>query len=131
MNGCHIKPEQFFNLIFGYYDRYSEQTSKTSTGEATTWAYSSAVPSGEVWVIEAVECYHDDPTARKSTIRAYDGTYYIIFAINIALGQYVNLIWSGRVTLKAGDKIAIGVDSLTTGKGVIGQIWGHKMKLAQ
>lgn len=131
MNGCRLKPEQIFNFIFGYNDRYSEDVNATSTGAAGTYAYGTAVPADEVWVVESISFYHNDGAARRGVIGVYDGTRYAWFVDQASLAALTYLPWTGRVTLKAGDKVALYVAALANGKHIVGVAWGYKMKLTQ
>lgn len=131
MNGCHVKPEQFFNLIFGYYDRYAQDVSWILTA-ASGSKFSTPVPAGEVWVINTASMRNMTGAATDFNIRLYLGASMgptIAQASGVA--QYVPMYWNGQIVLKEGDKVYFGVDSGAIGESIWAHVWGYKMKLSQ
>ena len=131
MGGCHIKPEQFFNLIFGYYDVYNEgfDTTTTTAGDNTYTA--AEVPSGEVWIIttlmglnhtKAGGTIHFGKRANTYNYPVIDTRYNTVTRI---------AYWSGMLVLKAGERVYIIHGSCDLNDRRRGYILGYKMKLSQ
>jgi hypothetical protein len=130
MNGCHIKPEQFFNLIFGYNAIYAESGSDLNPGAGTVVQTMSAVPAGEIWILQQVSLRN---TARGARMIAhvYNGTteWDLIDQTTGAAG--VRAIWTGAVVMQAGDYIRLAFYATTAGDDLYWQARGYKMKVSQ
>jgi len=63
MGGCHVQPEQMFDLIWGYHDTLHVLATANAAGTSVTISF-AAVPSDEVWWIQYIT-YQD--TLRQST----------------------------------------------------------------
>ena len=131
MNGCHIKPEQFFNLIFGYYDRYWERQYTLSATAGTNFLAGTAVPAGEIWVVTSLRGVDVNTSPSSLTLQAYDGTTTIVLARKLSPGINTDVIWSGQAFLKAGDYIQARFDGCTLNDDIYLDIMGYKMKLVQ
>jgi len=118
------------NLIFGYNDRHSEHKHVIAPASAAYTLDFTAVPAGEVWIIQAIFgrnanspmdflllCVHDG---------ANDAPLYI--ATSPAAGSWH--AWTGSVVCKAGDKVRLYFYNATVGDNLIAHAWGYKMKVA-
>lgn len=130
LGGCHVKPEQFFNLIFGYYDRYLETVVDTSVNGTTTVS-GSKVPTGEVWVVTHISIWHNDPLARVLRISLFsEGTAHrLVDVMQIAQGYLLER--QGWWVLKAGDRLQGTAEDLAAGRTVRLCGNGFKMKVTQ
>jgi len=127
---CHIKPEQFFNLIFGYYDRYFEALSDLNPGAGTNIKEFSTVPSGEVWIVNNINA-RNDARAVSIMFDAYNGTNSARIKRETSGGAGVDVIWNGTLVLKAGDRARVWFFTTTAGDDLRWEIWGYKMKISQ
>ena len=128
--GCHIKPEQFFNLIFGYNDYYWHYNSTTNWGADYNFMSGDAVPAGEVWVVMAA---HIKNISRGASMA---------ISVKNAAGQQIGLksattsvageamAWSGMAILKEGDYIFYEIGDAVAGDGGNWGSLGYKMKVA-
>lgn len=130
MVGCHVQPEQIFNLIFGYNDRYAESFGKTATG-ATEICLGTQVPAGEVWIVEAIAGANATRRATLIYLQVYDGTIHM--PLNIAQPDATSLMlfWEGKITLKQTDRIRIVITGCVATDVLTAYAWGYKMKLTQ
>ena len=120
-----------FNLIFGYYDRYAETFSATSTGTGWTVALGTEVPPGEVWVITVACAHHDSTSATELEIGSRINSTDYPLNQKLSVATWERLLGVGTVILKAGDRAVAGAYNLTSGKTVYGQVLGYKMKVSQ
>lgn len=126
--GCHLPAEQFFNLIFGYSDRYDEDLSQVAAG-ATVICIGSTVPPGEAWVIQAIWGTDGNRAATGVYLEIMSpGTIGILkHEVPAAAGRFVT--WSGQAVLKETDKVRIVVTGCVAGDTISAGTWGYKMKL--
>lgn len=128
--GCHIKPEQFFNLIFGYYDRYIERKSTTTATAGTNTFSATAVPAGEVWVVTSVRAVNINTNNSEVEFGIYDGTSRKGFYRTLLPGANKDMMWNGHVYLKEADYIQAIFYGCTLNDDIYVDIFGYKMKVA-
>lgn len=128
--GCHVQPEQMFNLIFGYAGQVLEATSAVGAG-ANKSTYSTAVPADEVHVITNVAARHDDGDNRTLMLRVWDGADYYHIARLGNVPKTDVLDRQGMWILVEGDMIEARALSLGAGDNVYVEINGYKMILTQ
>lgn len=130
MSGCHVQPEQAFNLIWGYNDRYFEYGYELNPAAADYTVTLTAVPAGEIWILQGVSA-HDATTAKRIVIFVSDGTTFmaIVDTTQDIVGRRV--LTRGEWVLKEGDKVRIVFVSVTLGDDLYWQVWGYKMVLSQ
>ena len=131
MNGCHIKPEQFFNLIFGYYDRYWLHTYNENATAGTNIQDSGVVPAGEVWIITAVRAVNDNTNVTAIEFFLRSATAYVALYRRFSPGVAADVLWAGSVCLKAGDYVRVIFYGCTLNDNITSDIIGYKMKLSQ
>ncbi len=130
LGGCHVKPEQFFNLIFGYYDQYAEYDSDLAAPAGLVTKSGSAVPADEVWVITHIWSLNASRGAVQLILIAnVEGDQHPLIRTSPAagLGQY----WGGRLVLKEGDYLQWQFLSTVSGDDLYWGALGYKMKLSQ
>ena len=131
MSGCHVQPEQMFNLIFGYNDQYAEVVSSTNAVVGTNELLGTVVPSGEVWVVTAALAFDVQTAASAICIGLYDGSeyYYAIREKSPAAASPVNLV--STYVMKPGDKALGRFFGCVAGDDIYAHFLGYKMKLSQ
>jgi len=131
MAGCHVQPEQMFNLIFGYNAQYAEYVSTITGAAPDRWVYLSEVPVGEVWVVTNISA--SDVTAAPSSIQlyVYDGAGYFSLAEDTSPVRAAMTVAQGWFVMKFGDRIAIRYRGVVAGHSTYGTALGFKMKLTQ
>ena len=129
--GCHIKPEQFFNLIFGYNDTLHDKKTVTSTGTSATMD-SSAVPAGEIWIVRQVSGGSGSRQATLLDCQIYEAatTLHGLGAVQ-PVGTSWTLCRETEVILKATDQIRGIFYGVANGDSVSMTIHGYKMKVSQ
>jgi|GEM_PF-5407289 len=129
--GCHVKPEQFFNLIFGYYDQVLIAKTVVATG-TTCVLDSDAPPSGEVWVITSVGGSDNSRQSTYGEIGIMEGG---INKRNLYPLAPVGVSWTlgtrTMIILQAGDKVRLRLGGTENGDTCEAFFHGYKMKLAQ
>ena len=129
--GCHIKPEQFFNLIFGYNDRYAQQVSNLNASAGSNYLFGTTVPAGEIWVVGTMAASNVNTISSGISVGVYDGaTYYTLTAKKSpAAAEWVP--WSGIMVLKEGDRLFAWFGACAAGDDLFFNANGYKMKVAQ
>ena len=130
MPGCHVQPEQMFNLIFGYSDAFAETIEVVGTG-GNDVAGGSIVPSGEVWVATGISAQHNDPTARHTMLGVNDGTDSHSLLRQQDLAQWFMLAEAVHWVLKAGWTVYAQFNSLGIGREGSLRVLYYKMILVQ
>jgi hypothetical protein len=129
-DGCHVKPEQFFNLIFGYHDRYSATKTEFNPGGAPISLILPAVDPGEVWVLNTfwgMNGTRDDNIQLK--VNAGGEIHYL--AYGPSGGAARPIIWNGAIPLKQGDTLFVTFWANQAGDDLYCGALGSKMKLTQ
>ena len=131
MGGCHVQPEQMFNLIFGYNDQYRQVVWTASATLGANRQYGTEVPAGEVWVVTSMCAYDGTNNPGQIAVGMYNGSSYL--NVNMAVGVVANqaVVFNGLMVMKAGDKAQAFYGSCTAGDGLTFAITGYKMKLVQ
>ena len=131
LGGCHIKPEQFFNLIFGYYDRYFEIGSDLNAPAGNVLKSLSAVPSDEVWMLQH---FHAADANRQLRIQCQiigTGGQAIEIRDTLADATSFAVTHSGWYILKPGDYVRFLFVGVVLNDDLWWKAWGFKMKLSQ
>ena len=130
MYGCHIQPEQMFNLIFGYNGTYIDQKSNLNASEGPNWLYGNVVPVGEVWVITVMRGINLNRTT-EILLGSYDGTTISAVQDCVQPSTSASVVWSGMMVLPAGYRTIAGFVSCQAGDDIYFDIHGYKMKVSQ
>jgi len=119
----------FAGAFGSYHDRWCERVgAEAPAGGGNTFAESSAVPAGYVYVLQAVSAHHDDATARRVQI-SLGGQQYTIIAQRMAADTWEAAIANGCWVLKEGDTVLAVAVSLAEGRSLTMLVWGYKVKL--
>jgi len=106
-----------------------DKVSASSGAGGTTTLNSTAVPAGYLWIVQVMNAWHSDATARISFVRVISGaTDYQIDGAN-ALGQYTPLHNYNEFVLSAGEYLRFTV--LSASASVSLELWlnGYKVRL--
>lgn len=129
--GCHVKPEQMFNLIFSYYDQYLELL-ETDDAPAGAFALSgTAVPADEVWVVRFVTARNKITNPSQIRIGILEGATLYPFVEAVAPGANIFVELNGMLVLKEADKVRARFGGCVLGDDLEVNISGYKMKLTQ
>ena len=118
------------NKLFGFNDRYAETVSNLDPGAGAITLDTTAVPAGEVWIVQCVEAYNDARGVRMlAVLRTSTTSEASVFDITttVAGGR---AIANGQWVLKAGDCVRFYFLTTTAGDDLYGHLWGYKMKVA-
>lgn len=130
MSGCHVQPEQMFNLVFGYAGQILEADYVT-TSNGTTSVLSTAVPPDEIHIVTQITVYHNDTVARTIRLLLEEGGGDCVLARVDGVDNLVTVDRQGWWVLVEGDQIEGRAISLASGKRVYLTISGYKMILSQ
>ena len=118
-------------MVWGYSDRYAELVTDFSPPAGFNILAGTVVPAGEVWVVQAMGAVDTTSAISNVLVCVYSGT------VDLALGQIVTpvanqeCLWTGEVTMKAGDRARALFDGVILNDDLYFKIWGYKMKVAE
>jgi hypothetical protein len=131
MTGCHVPPNQQWNLIWGYYAHWVQILDKTAAA-ASEDIYSTAVPADECWFLQCATIANNTRAATVLLINLNDGTNEAtVLARGASYAQYVPLAWTGQAAMGPGTKVRLRHTGATVGDSIGASVWGYKMKLTQ
>lgn len=131
MSGCHVQPEQMFNLVFGYNAIWAEDEAHLATGGDGTRT-SDTVPVGEVWVLTHVSMSDTTRTAVNYFWEITDaGGLITRFLVQLAVDRYIVSRWDGWIALQAGEYVTLYYSGTALNDAMYGAFRGYKMKLTQ
>lgn len=130
MGGCHVQPEQMFNLIFGYNSGYIEEGFDLSAPAGTVTKDLSTVPSGEVWVICAARAINNSRLAR-CVIVVHDAAGNYTLQDQTTTASQNSVVWSGALPVAAGSNMRFYFQGTTLNDDLYYSALGYKMKLSQ
>jgi hypothetical protein len=130
MGGCHVKPEQIFNLIFGYSDHYAEWTRDNNMPAGFKRETGLVVPAGEIWVLNNVGAQNQQ-RAGDITLGINDGTNNYSLTRGTASGGAGPVSWNGQLVLPAGWSVSWDFNNTVLNDDCIWWAVGYKMVLSQ
>ena len=118
-------------IPFGFYDVYAESVSNTSLPAGSSSVSLSAVPAGEVWVINSINAIYISSSITGMWIECRKNSINIVLSqpSTIASGKYFS--YTGNCVLKTGDKIFVAVTGATLNDHLTVVAEGYKMKVTQ
>jgi hypothetical protein len=131
IGGCHVKPEQFFNLILGYYDYYWHYNETANWAATYNYMAGDVVPAGEVWVVVAASIKNITRGCNMAISVRNASAKQIALKTGSTTGAGEAFAWSGQAILKEGDFIVYEVSGTVAGDDGNWGSLGYKMKLAQ
>jgi len=131
MAGCHVKPEQMFNLIFGYNDRVTDYAVKDSSATGFLDQVFPVVGPDVIYVVQAIWCQPRESATAVAYMGIKDGTNPHWIGASGVLAQYEPYTVTGQFVLKQGDQVLVSVMSGGDTKEFWMGYWGYKMKLVQ
>jgi len=116
------------SMLWHYYDRYAELKRNSSHPAGSVNLESTAVPTGEVWVVQRAMALNYDSTS--TTIDIYFGGIGISFRIdrNPTVGANTKVIIQGPLTLKAGDFLTAVFEGTALNAVCDFSLVGYKMR---
>jgi len=116
-------------LALGYSARVKERVQATSTGAGTTGVNTTAVPAGELHVLNFFGALHSDPVARYMTcVVVGDGVEYNLQDF-VSVVTYKTEGFVGMIVLSPGDYLRVVVTGLATGQTVYLNYWGYRVDI--
>ena len=107
--------------------RLSERVADTSAGAATETVESTAVPTGELWVVESILAYNASSTVTRISLNAHDGTTAMMLDLAASPTAYTPCKYHGELVLQAADKIQAVYVGNTNLDLLRFYIWGYKL----
>jgi hypothetical protein len=117
--------------LWTYDDRWVEDFGGTKSGDGSYTESSTAVPAGEVWVLEHAFCINDTGARGAILIYATMSAVDCRLVQNGAPAQAELVTWTGRVTLKEGDVVKMIQYTCLNGDVISAAVCGYKMKVPQ
>ena len=117
------------NLLLGYNDRWVERISDLNASAGDNTLYGVAVPSGYVYVLQAINGQNNVTDPSSIHMKVVGGAISITLAYKATPGIAVPATWSGELILKEGDKAGALLRGCAAGDDLYVTLWGYKMKL--
>lgn len=116
-------------ILWGFMDRLVDNFD-TTIGGANVNIYSSAVPTGYIWIIQCISVRNASagPTNYTMFMRA-NGSQASFFHDEQGLAQWRAAIYNGEFVLKAADDIGVNVVGGAAGNNIQARLWGYTMKV--
>lgn len=116
-------------MLWGYSDRYAEEKTTAAPSDASHNLGTTAVPAGEVWVVESLVAYFVGGTVAAIWGGPNDGSTTARFFYSATVVQ--NTVYSllGPYVLKEGDSIIARFVSCVGVTGIYLTVWGYKMAI--
>lgn len=118
-------------LMWGYTDRLFESLGGIKSGDGVYDVQSSAVPAGEIHVIQRVSLRNVSGSRGTMLFSTGTGGVWITLAWAATQPQFTPLMVAGPIVIKAGDTIRVLQNNCLNGDVLEGGIWGYKMKVAE
>jgi len=131
MTGCHVQPEQMFNLIWGYNAAYAERISNLAASLGANFLYGTVVPAGELWVAVSLVAFDTIHNPDLISLGVYDATTWFNLTQKAGPGIGATVEWTGIAPIPAGSKAFAYFTSCNAGDDIYLDIIGYKMKLTQ
>ena len=117
------------NLLWGFYDRWSESKSGTA-GASGYWLVGTAVvPAGYVYVLQAAALLCMNRATTSASISVTDGTVEVPVSASAALAANTFLFFAGEAVLKADDRLYFYLNGTANGDTIVSVAWGYKMRI--
>jgi len=117
------------NLLWGYNDTIGQALSNTNLSVGTNLLDSTAVPEGEVWVVNLVAIMYvgTSPTNIQVAVDTYGVGIACLFQLLPTSARWYMI--SGNFVIDEGQKITGRVDGATAGDDLYFRYIGYKMKI--
>lgn len=117
-------------IVFGYYERWAEDLGETKSGAGAFVSASTAVPAGEVWVLQCLHVRNETGARGAVTMFLMGGVDWSACAYVVAPGQGAPVLFQGPVTLREGDSLYVQQLACQDADVIRSAAWGYKMKVA-
>jgi len=117
------------NTLWGFAEEWDEDLGGTATG-ATYEESSSAVPAGEVWVLQACSIRNNTRAMTGVSIdisRGSGASVFLAYAANVA--QFAPLLAGGMYALVTGDLVNLYAGATQAGDVIKAGVVGYKMAI--
>jgi hypothetical protein len=118
-------------MLFGYSDRLAAVSQHTKSGAGNYQMTITTVPSGYVYVVQAITG-NDVGTGVRQDFQLYADTAAYTIHTETMTGSGALIVHDNlNYVLKAGDSVQIAFISAQDGDVLIGRVWGYKMAVAE
>lgn len=117
------------NTLFGYHDRYAERVSDLNAAAGTNILQGTAVPAGEVWVIQSIRGVNVNSIPTLVELRVQSATIMAVLEIATPAAANESVLWSGAIFIKEADRTSARFEGCVLNDDLYLDIWGYKMKV--
>ena len=115
------------NVPWGFTDRWYENLGDADADAGDYLKLSTAVPSGFVYVLEALSIRNKTGSRGAVYLSVSSGTGYTFLLTNDTPTVLVPDVYNGRLTMKAGDQVRIYMADCILHDAIDASVWGYKM----
>ncbi len=117
-------------LLWGYTSHWAERNIATASEAGTLRVYSSIVPDGEVWVLQAVHCLARNTDGIVEIWLQDGGSDGVSLARAVNPGVWQGARWAGSAVLQSGGCVKGQITGQVVDDVIELGVWGYKMKIA-
>jgi len=113
----------------GYHERWAESNYEVGPASGGDTEVEITVPAGYLGVVQCLNVYHTDPTARDCYMRVVTSSELIDLVSHQSINAYERLVAIPHLVLAAGDSVQGTALALAEGAEVYVRVWGYKVRL--
>ena len=117
-------------LLFGYSDTVSGGVANDNASAGFNYLSSATVPSGEIWVIQAISGSNVNTACSKIILLVRGSNLDCPILDQVSCTADVWVTWTGSVALKAGDCLRVYFYGCTAGDDIRLRYLGYKVSVA-
>jgi hypothetical protein len=117
------------NLLIGYNAIWDEDLGGTAAGASYTKS-SSAIPAGELWILQACSIVNNTRAVTAATVYIYRASgSYVMLDDTRPCAQYVPTLFAGQAVLRTGDVVTVAMAGTQANDVILAGLVGYKMKV--
>lgn len=119
------------NVIWGYSDPVAQEVKELSASVGSDTLSSAPVPSGEVWVVQAIAAFDVDTDLSSIKIQVFSGGVPVHLYYADPGEANIPAVWSGEVVLPHNGYIYVTFLGTVEGDDIYLRYLGYKMKVPE
>lgn len=114
-------------LTWGYTDRWHEVVAVANAAAGTNDLLTTAVPAGEVWILQTADCYNANSVSGQSIAPTDGATVTILVQAVAVVVACITVTGFCHIALREGDQIRARFTGCILNDTLSLRVWGYKM----